>query len=38
MISDVIALDALPTMFENLRAGTKTLKVHVDPTLEPANA
>jgi threonine dehydrogenase-like Zn-dependent dehydrogenase len=38
MISDVIGLDALPTMFEKLRAGARTLKVHVDPTLEPADA
>ena len=37
MISDVIALDDLPAMLGKMRAGLKTLKVHVDPTLEPAH-
>jgi threonine dehydrogenase-like Zn-dependent dehydrogenase len=38
MISDVIGLNDLPAMFDSLRAGIKTLKVHVDPTLETADA
>jgi threonine dehydrogenase-like Zn-dependent dehydrogenase len=33
MISDVIALETLPDMLEALRAGRKSLKVHVDPRL-----
>jgi (R,R)-butanediol dehydrogenase/meso-butanediol dehydrogenase/diacetyl reductase len=33
MISDVIALESLPAVLEELRAGRKTLKVQVDPRL-----
>lgn len=34
MVSDVIALDALPATFDELHAGTrKGLKIHVDPRL-----
>jgi (R,R)-butanediol dehydrogenase/meso-butanediol dehydrogenase/diacetyl reductase len=33
MVSDVVSLDALPAMFESLRTGRKSLKVHVDPRL-----
>jgi (R,R)-butanediol dehydrogenase/meso-butanediol dehydrogenase/diacetyl reductase len=33
MVSDVIALEALPATLEELRAGRKSLKVQVDPTL-----
>jgi (R,R)-butanediol dehydrogenase/meso-butanediol dehydrogenase/diacetyl reductase len=39
MVSDVIALDDLPGMIENMRAGrAKTLKVHVSPSLEGTHA
>jgi (R,R)-butanediol dehydrogenase/meso-butanediol dehydrogenase/diacetyl reductase len=31
MVSDVISLEALPAMFESLRAGRQSLKVHVNP-------
>lgn len=34
MVSDVIALEKLPSMIEDMRAGTRSgLKVHVDPSL-----
>ena len=33
MVSEVISLDALPDKIEALRAGAKSLKVLVDPTL-----
>jgi (R,R)-butanediol dehydrogenase/meso-butanediol dehydrogenase/diacetyl reductase len=33
MVSDVIGLDRLPTMLEELRAGRRSLKVQVDPTI-----
>jgi (R,R)-butanediol dehydrogenase/meso-butanediol dehydrogenase/diacetyl reductase len=33
MVSDVISLDSLPVVLEELRAGRKSLKVQVDPTL-----
>jgi (R,R)-butanediol dehydrogenase/meso-butanediol dehydrogenase/diacetyl reductase len=33
MVSDVIALDALPDMLDRLRAGARALKVQVDPHL-----
>jgi (R,R)-butanediol dehydrogenase/meso-butanediol dehydrogenase/diacetyl reductase len=35
MVSDVIALEALPAAIETMRQGGKMLKVHVDPSLEP---
>jgi (R,R)-butanediol dehydrogenase/meso-butanediol dehydrogenase/diacetyl reductase len=38
MVSEVIALDDLPERFAALKAGARTLKLHVDPTLEPAHA
>ena len=33
MVSDVISLEALPGMFESLRAGRQSLKVHVNPRM-----
>ena len=33
MVSETIALEALPDAFERLRAGTKSLKIQVDPSL-----
>lgn len=33
MVGNVIGLEALPGTIESLRAGAKSLKVHVDPTL-----
>jgi (R,R)-butanediol dehydrogenase/meso-butanediol dehydrogenase/diacetyl reductase len=33
MVGDVIALEDLPAMLEDLRAGRRSLKVQVDPTL-----
>jgi threonine dehydrogenase-like Zn-dependent dehydrogenase len=38
MISDVIALEDLPAAIERIRAGSHSLKVLVDPSLEPAHA
>lgn len=38
MVSDVIALEDMPATLEALRAGRKSLKVHVDPTSRPAHA
>jgi (R,R)-butanediol dehydrogenase/meso-butanediol dehydrogenase/diacetyl reductase len=37
MVSDVIGLEALPAMLDRLRAGGRTLKVQVDPSLGPAH-
>lgn len=36
MVSEVIALEAVPSMIESLRAGRKSLKIQVDPSLGPA--
>jgi hypothetical protein len=38
MVSDVIALEDLPAAIERMRAGSQSLKVLVDPSLEPAHA
>ena len=38
MVGEVVALDDLPATIESLRAGRKTLKVQVDPSLEPTRA
>lgn len=38
MVSDVIALEDLPATLESLRAGRKSLKIHVDPSLRTAHA
>jgi (R,R)-butanediol dehydrogenase/meso-butanediol dehydrogenase/diacetyl reductase len=38
MVSDVIALESLPETLEALRAGRKSLKVHVDPSLPAPRA
>jgi threonine dehydrogenase-like Zn-dependent dehydrogenase len=34
MVSDVIALEELPATLDKLRDGAKSLKVHVDPSLD----
>jgi (R,R)-butanediol dehydrogenase/meso-butanediol dehydrogenase/diacetyl reductase len=36
MVSEVIPLDAVPEAIESLRGGRKSLKIQVDPALEPA--
>jgi (R,R)-butanediol dehydrogenase/meso-butanediol dehydrogenase/diacetyl reductase len=38
MVGDVIALEDLPAAIERMRAGSQSLKVLVDPSLEPAHA
>jgi threonine dehydrogenase-like Zn-dependent dehydrogenase len=38
MVSDVIALEDLPATIERMRAGSQSLKVLVNPSLEPAHA
>lgn len=32
MVSEIIALDELPAMIDRMRSGTRTLKIHVDPS------
>lgn len=35
MVSDVLPLESLGDAIENLRAGARTLKVHIDPRMKP---
>lgn len=35
MVSEVVALDDVPAVIESLRAGRPSLKIQVDPSLEP---
>jgi (R,R)-butanediol dehydrogenase/meso-butanediol dehydrogenase/diacetyl reductase len=36
IVGDVIALEAVPATIESLRAGRRSLKIQVDPALEPS--